>query len=788
MRRRTIASTASVLALTGGLFAFSTGVSQAATFTVDDTADTLDEGTLRAAVIAANGNGAADVINLVGGTTYTLSLVGADDTAAAGDLDITSAVTINGNGATVDANDIDRAFHVLPGGSLTLNDVNIVDGLADDGGELGNSGGGILTQGALTMNGGSISDSSAVRAGGGIEANRGPGVEGLTPVTILDGVTLADNSTGATPGNGGAFHITGPGTTTISDSSITGNAATNEGGGVWNSAAGQMIIANTDISDNAVTVGATLFNGGGGVFQQGAGTNNEESAALGTGNLVIVGGSITGNTATASALSSGGGVLNIRGTVLIEGTTISGNSSARAGGGIEINGQNAPGTSTTLDGVTLADNTTGPTPGNGGGLHITGPGSTDITDSVVSGNDATNEGGGVWNSSAGTMTITDTEISDNDVTVGATMFNGGGGVFQQGGGTNDAPAAATGSIAIRGGSITGNTATGSGPSSGGGVLNVRGDVTITDTVIAGNDASRAGGGIEASGNAVDPANTTLIGVVLADNSTGASPGNGGGFHLTGPGATDVVDSTVTGNVAANEGGGLWNSAVGEMTVSGTLLADNVANGDGTENGAEEGGGGLFNDGGTLEVFDSTVSGNAAPNGAGGGVLDVNGTITLIGVTVTDNTSPLGAGVFGFESPQLETVVFGNSIIAGNNGDDCGGSLESLGGNVLGAGCADVASDTVTDDPELGALADNGGPTLTHLPAQGSPAIDSGLAELCSETDQRGTARPIDGDGNGVATCDAGAVEAAFIATPANPGTPPAAPPAAPVTANPTFTG
>jgi hypothetical protein len=62
------------------------------------------------------------------------------------------------------------------------------------------------------------------------------------------------------------------------------------------------------------------------------------------------------------------------------------------------------------------------------------------------------------------------------------------------------------------------------------------------------------------------------------------------------------------------------------------------------------------------------------------------------------------------------------------------------------------------DPRLAPLASNGGPTKTHALLAGSPAIDRGDNSGAPAADQRGVARPRDGDGDGTSVVDIGAFE------------------------------
>lgn len=106
---------------------------------------------------------------------------------------------------------------------------------------------------------------------------------------------------------------------------------------------------------------------------------------------------------------------------------------------------------------------------------------------------------------------------------------------------------------------------------GGGLLNNRGTAMLTDTLFAGNDAQREGGGVEAL-----EGKTNLVNVRLENNNTGPMPSNGGGLHLIGAGLVTLLNGKVTGNSASNEGGGLWKSGTGQMFATSVVIEMNTA--------------------------------------------------------------------------------------------------------------------------------------------------------------------------------------------------------------------
>jgi len=208
------------------------------------------------------------------------------------------------------------------------------------------------------------------------------------------------------------------------------------------------------------------------------------------------------------------------------------------------------------------------------------------------------------------------------------------------------------------------------------------------------------------------------------------------MHTTGATITFINDTTVDSNTAADEGGGLWASAIGTMTVTNTTVSNNNA-GDG---------GGLFLAGagnGLLSTSNTTVSGNSAING--GGVQVEGATFSFASTTIANNTaSGTGGGI-----NKVGGIVNSSNNIIGDNmasmSNDYNGSFDFADFTVLedsigvtGGISHKVAGSIVGFDPELRPLTDNGGPTQTHEPEGLSPALDRGNAtELL---DQRGLQR------------------------------------------------
>jgi hypothetical protein len=235
------------------------------------------------------------------------------------------------------------------------------------------------------------------------------------------------------------------------------------------------------------------------------------------------------------------------------------------------------------------------------------------------------------------------------------------------------------------------------------------------------------------------------------------------------GATVIISGLTVTEGRATGGGGIFNQG-GTLTINNCIISNNDAT-PGVGGGIANGSGG--DQSGTLRVNNSTISNNRAVSGGGlhqfagafltnttisnnssdgqgGGITNLN-PATLNNVTVTGNTA-MGTGG-GIYNPGIGVITIKDTLIAGNtatavsSAPDCDGfNYNSLDYNLIGntAGCNVVGVTTHNKTnvaPGLGPLADNGGPTPTHALLAGSPAIDAANSTL--PIDQRIGNRPVD---------------------------------------------
>jgi uncharacterized repeat protein (TIGR01451 family) len=332
--------------------------------------------------------------------------------------------------------------------------------------------------------------------------------------------------------------------------------------------------------------------------------------------------------------------------------------------------------------------------------------------------------------------------------------------------------------------------------------------TATDTTITGAGARQtildAGGlsrvlVIDNSDTAI--AGVTITGGLASDTGAGPQVGDGGGILMVGgvlasPSLT-LTDSTVTNNSAAFNGGGIAapsfhvgpGTETSPVTITGSTISNNHLTGGTVPTAAIGAGIGTYGD---LSVTNSTITGNTIDSSAvvnlGGGIgagIDPTSTgpstVTILNSTIAGNTvnglpASMGGGLaIPSASPSValnvtNTIIQANTVNA-TEGDCSGVVAPTSAANLTGdASCLFMDAGSVQGDPQLAALANNGGPTDTLLPAESSPAIDAGTQVGCPALDQRGITRPQR------TTCDIGAVEVEPLPVPPPP--PPSATPTA----------
>jgi fibronectin-binding autotransporter adhesin len=508
---------------------------------------------------------------------------------------------------------------------------------------------------------------------------------------------------------------------TLADLVITGGMAS-EGAGIH--ATGSVILERTTVTDNLATGGGLVR--GGGIYIEEA-------------TLTLIESSVGSNSASGVATQVSGGGIHAFGSMVDIGqaSSVSGNLASSAG----------------ADGAIV----------RGGGIALVGSEMLLEGGSRVENNEAQNTsatGGGGIASGGGIYVEQQGYVLTEDVRIGANVASAdtpgsaralGGGLFLTGGSSADLE---TGTV-VDSNVVTAAGATplaaGGGPAAQAECEVITLQARIVDNVVTAEgegESTARGGGLDFDEAALTP--LTLESSVVEANVVTANATTPAGALALGGGLRGTVSPDAEVSIAL-------------YTVeSSTFTANQIlGNGDGFGGAIE-----LFAPAATLgevQVVNSSVSDNSAGTtlSARGGGIAVRGaspqvTARIANSTLTGNTATTGGGVSTDGANAAihpwHTILWGN---VANASPECVGFVDPEGrANVLGTsldGCTVNLDDAIQVDPQLGALADNGGPTRTHAIDDTSSAYNAGAA-TCGHpdnaagpitVDQRGEARAGD---------------------------------------------
>jgi len=202
-----------------------------------------------------------------------------------------------------------------------------------------------------------------------------------------------------------------------------------------------------------------------------------------------------------------------------------------------------------------------------------------------------------------------------------------------------------------------------------GTLTITNSTGASNLLISGNNASRV--------FYINLGNLAISGVTITKgNGIGTGPTNSGfnnfgGGIFNNSGTLNLTNSTVSGNTASNTGGGIYNFGGGTSTLTNSTVSGNMA--------GSGGGGGIANESGTTTLTNSTVSGNMSS--FDGGIFNIGGTLNLTSVTVTQNKSTdatctdCAGGINNAGTANLKnTIVAGNTVANAASSPDFRGAV------------------------------------------------------------------------------------------------------------------
>ncbi|MBS1794665.1 MAG: CSLREA domain-containing protein [Acidobacteria bacterium] len=594
------------------------------------------------------------VIDACAGNTITFDTAGTFAQSrtivlTTGELLINKNLTVSGTGAnrlSISGNNASRVFNVSSAGTVALNNLTVTRGAAGNAGGIlsvdsqltitnsvvtgntatGNAGGIYNVNGTLNLIDSTVSGNAAAGIGGGIANGGVPSVANVTDSTI----------SGNSGSSGGGIFTNGA--VTVRGSTITGNYAVNEGGGISNFTAEQVSVSQTIIADNSAPTAPDFRDA----------MNSQGYNLIGNSSGAIITGTLTGNilnqnprllplgnyggTTPTHALLSDSPAINSGTSTGASPTDQRGRS--RVGqfdiGAFEaqfnliVTNTNDSGAGSLRDAVQTANSTS--------------------TDETVSFDIPANAAGcadGIC-----TVTLTSGELVVNNVSTAGnlTIQNSNNNSFN---------------LEISGNNNSRVFNVGSGAN-----LTIYG-LTVKNGRVAGQAPSTGnlGGGIFNNGGTVMIASCTILNNSTADN---ADKSAGGGIYNT-AGNVTLVNSTVTGNTTTCSscpagragGGGVFQYIGGATTIRNSTISGNTAFGN-----ANNFSGGVYNTGGSisLNIINSIVSGNSASSFA-----DISGVITTNQNNLIGNFANVRLAPLGFYGGKTQTFA----LLSGSTAIDAG---------------------------------------------------------------------------------------------------------------------
>ena len=545
-------------------------------------------------------------------------------------------------------------------------------------------GGGVLAVGERTdIADSTLSGNITGLSGGGLATGEGTSL-------FLSRATIADNTAFAA---GGGL-ATGPGSMTrLAASTLSGNVASTGGGGVRVGEGASIELTGSTVEDNA----APRLDGGGISLAAGAAadiadsriagnTADGDGAGLEAGpdTTVTIADTVFEDNRGTGEDASGGAIHASGATLAISDSTLTGNRVEEDGAAIYLDG---PGDVLTMERVEITSNAAA---SDGGGIILLDGAEAEIVDSRIASNSAENAAGGLFVIGS-TLTLRGSEISGNAARVFGGIAN-----------------ATEGTLRIVDSTVSENVAR----ELGGGIVSVS-EAWLTDVTVSGNAAGGNGGGIASSGL------LTLLNATLEGNVAD----KGAAIFHSGEVPARLIQSTVTGNLAASEGGGLS----GAMTLANSIVAGNTVPGGADDVRARSGDE-------LLTLLGVNLLGSA-PAGFDPGEVDLSRAVVL-----GEGNAFTLADVFAALDPGT-----GGGLLADNLGPVATAALSPAPGNPA-LDAADDGVDPGLDETDFGVDLNGDGDARDRL---------GSLAELA--TDARGLPRDVDLPGAG-GTPDLGAVE------------------------------